>query len=290
MDRMDAHRTMPDTPRLRRWLLTTALLGMTISNGIVLWRSRVPMLQGYGDVSSFYTAGVLVNRGLGDELYNRAQEWKVQREFFPALKRGPGPLPYIRPPYEALFFSAFARWRYSTALSLWSGFNLALLFAIPFIATCDGSWREPFPRWAAGFLSLGTFPVLINLLLGQDAALLAFLVAICFRQLTKGRDKGAGFTLGMALFKFPLVVPLGAILWIAGRKRVIPGFAMSAFVVIAISAATVGWRALIRYPGYLLALNQTKGVGVVTPEIQMNLRGLLIFFVGRSPYPGRVHW
>ncbi len=281
---------MPDTPRLRRWLLATALLCMAMGNGIVLWKSRVPMLQGYGDFSSFYTAGVLVRRGLGAELYNRAAEWKVQQEFAPEVKRGRGPLPYIRPPFEALFFSVFARWPYPTALLLWTGFKLVLLVAIPFIVICGGSWRETFPLWAVGFLSLGTFPVFIDLLLGQDAALLAFLFAIAFWQVATGRGTSAGFTLGLALFKFQLVVPFVAILWIAGRKRVLPGFATSAFAVVAISAAIVGWRGLMQYPGYLLALNQAKGVGVITPEIQMNLRGLLTFFVGRAPYPGRIHW
>jgi len=29
---------------------------------------------------------------------------------------------------------------------------------------------------------------------------------------------------------------------------------------------------------------------VVTADNQINLRGLLTFFVGRAPYPGRIHW
>jgi len=31
------------------------------------------------------------------------------------------------------------------------------------------------------------------------------------------------------------------------------------------------------------------GVGIA-PETHLNLRGLLIFFVGRAPYPGPIHW
>jgi len=281
---------MPITPRLRSWLLATALLWMAAGNAVVLWKSRVPMGQGYGDFAAFYTAGVLVRRGLGTELYNRAAQWKVQQEFASEVKMRHGPLPYIRLPYEALLFSVFAKWPYAKALVLWTGLKLVLLAAIPFVVTRGGSWKEGFPLWVVGLLSLGTLPVFVDLLMGQDAPLLTFLFAISFWQLATGREAGAGFSLGLALFKFQLVIPFVVTLWIAGRKRVLPGFATSAFVVLIISAAVVGWRGLLQYPSYLLVLNRTAGAGMVTPEDQPNLRGLLTFFIGRSPYPGRIHW
>src|ERR1022692_3210077 len=103
---------MPTTPRLRSWLLATALVWMAVGNGVMLWKSRVQMRQGYGDFANFYTAGTLVRRGLGAELYNPAAQWKVQREFAPEVKTRVGPLRYIRPPFEALLFSVFAAWPY----------------------------------------------------------------------------------------------------------------------------------------------------------------------------------
>jgi hypothetical protein len=129
----------------------------------------------------------------------------------------------------------------------------------------------------------------MDLLMGQDAALLAFLFAITFWQLATDRDGGAGFTLGLALFKFQLVIPVVVMLWIGGRKRILPGFAVSAFAVIAISAVVVGWKGLLKYPGYLLALSQAKGVGIV-PESQINLRGLFTLIVGRLSSPERIYW
>jgi len=248
------------------------------------------MGQGYGDFASFYSAGTLVLRGQGAELYNSTAQWKVQQEFASEVKIRRGPLRYIRPPFEALLFSLFARWPYARALLLWTGLKLVLLAAIPFVVVRGRFWPESFPLWATALLAMGTFPVFGDLIQGQDAVLVAFLFAICFWQLETGRDMGAGVTLGLALVKFHLAIPFAAMLWIAGRKRVLPGFAASALAVVAISAAIVGWRGLIQYPEYLLVLNQAKGFGVVTPEVQMNLRGLLTFFVGRSPYPGRIHW
>jgi hypothetical protein len=76
---------------------------------------------------------------------------------------------------------------------------------------------------------------------------------------------------------------------IAGRRRTFPGFAISTLFMLSLSAVVVGGKGLVRYPGYLLALNRSTGVGIF-PQLQMNLRGLLTLFVGRAPYPGRIHW
>lgn len=281
---------MPATSRLRSWLLATALVWMAITNGSILWNTRVQIRQGYSDFVSFYTAGTLVLRGRGAELYNHKTQWNVQQEFASEVKIRQGPLPYIRPPFEALFFSVFAAWPYLTALFIWTCLKLALLAAIPFVVVRRRSWQEHIPLWAVGLLSLGTFPEFKDLLMGQDAPLLAFLFAISYWQLATDRDVGAGLALGLALFKFHLVIPFVVALWIARRQRVLLGFAVSAFFVLALSVGVVGWRGLLQYPRDLLALNQTNGVGLVTPESQMNLRGLLIFVVGRVSYPGRIHW
>src|SRR4029077_5561614 len=203
---------MSETPRLRRWLVATAFLWMAVVNGVILWNTRVQMRQGYGDFASFYTAGTLVRRGLGAELYNPAAQWKVQQEFAAEVKTRRGPLPYIRPPFEALLFSLFAAWPYAAALLIWTGCKLLLLAAIPLVLIRTNWWTEPFPRWTVGLLILGTFPEFMDLLMGQDAVLLTILFAIVFWQLERGKDLGAGVTLGLALFKFQLALPFVLIL------------------------------------------------------------------------------
>lgn len=280
---------MRDTRKLRGWVLTAALLWMAIGNGMVLWRSRGAMGKGYIDFANFYTAGVLVHRGMGTELYNSTMEWKVQRELSAEVKERHGPLRYLRPPFEAWLFSLFALWPYPRALLIWTILKLAILLAIPLVVVRHRPWSEVFPVWATGILVLGTFPASMELLLGQDAILLAFLYAICFWQLDTGSDVVAGMVLGLALFKFQFALPLVVILWIAGRTKVVVGFAMSASILAILSAVLVGWRGLLNYPGYLWTFNRTTGVGIA-PNLQMTLRGLLTLFVGRAPYPGRIHW
>jgi Glycosyltransferase family 87 len=280
---------MTITPKLRGWFWATALLVMAVGNVVVLWESRVLMAKGSFDFANFYTAGTLVRRGLGQEIYDRDAQWKIQQEFSSEVKVRRGPIRYLRPPFEAMLFSVLAIWPYPKALLLWTGFKLVLLFAIPVIVLRGRSWRESFPIWLTPLLVLGTFTGFEDILLGQDAVLLAFLFAVAFWQLETERDTGAGITLGLALFKFQLVLPFVFALWIAGRKRMLPSFAASALVVSFVSAGIVGWRGLLSYPGYLLALNQSTGVGIF-PQLQVTLRGLLTLFVGRLPYPGRIHW
>lgn len=272
------------TPRMRGLLmgrfLTIALLWMAIDNGYLLWKSREQMAQGYGDFANFYTAGTLVRRGQSAELYSAAAEWKVQQEFSSEVKIRRGPMRYMRPPFEALFFLVFAAWPYPTALLILTAFKLILLVWIPFIVAHGRHWREGLPLWLTPLLILGTFPAFMDLMMGQDAMVMAFLFAICFRQLETGRDVWAGVALGLSLFKFQLALPFFLILWIAGRKRVVAGFGISAAVLAVISASVVGWRGVLKYPGYLLVLSQAKGVGI-SPEIQITLRGLLTLFSER---------
>jgi hypothetical protein len=284
---------MPGTSKLRILFLAAALGWMAIVNAVMLWNTRFQIQHGYGDFASFYTAGTQVRRGSGTDLYNHAAQWRVQQEFAAGVTIRQSPLPYIRPPFEALLFSMFAAWPYPTALLLWTILKLALLVAIPFIVVRDSvrgrPWNEPIPLWAVGLLALGTFPEFMDLLMGQDAPLVAFLFAISYWQLDTHRDALAGFILGLALFKFQLVIPFVIALLIAGRKRVLPGFAMAAIVVLAVSERIVGWKGLLQYPRDLMALNHS-GNGLITPENQINLRGLLILFVGPVPYPGPIHW
>jgi hypothetical protein len=304
VDRMDSIRAMsvspmsvtpqPVPPRLRRRLLmgrflTIALLWMAAGNAYVLWKSRVQMAQGYGDFANFYTAWTLVRRGQSAELYDAAAQWKVQQEFSLEVKVRRRPMRYMRPPFESLFFSVFAAWPYPKALAVLTGVKLILLAAIPFIAARGRRWREGFPLWLTPVLILGTFPAFMDLMMGQDAMVMAFLFAICFRQLEVGRDEWAGVILGLALFKFQLALPFFLILWIAGRRRVVAGFALSAAALIVISASVVGWGGVLKYPGYLLMLSRAKGVGI-SPEVQITLRGMLTLFLGNAAYARSMDW
>ena len=278
--RSDVHdlKHVTDKIKLRRGLAIAAMIAMAAGNVLTLWNTREGMRKGYGDFLAFYTAGVLVRTGMAQDLYNPALQWKIQQEVAPELQTHHGPLLFMRPPFEALLFALFSFEPYAVALILWSIVKLILLAAIPFFAM-PGAATAHLPRWAVFPLLLGTFPVFMDLLLGQDAILLAFLFALCFWQLRKNSEVTAGLILGLALFKFQLVVPFLIATWISGRRGVLRGFLISAFAVVAISAVVVGTEKSPTLSGYLLTLSQASGIGIAL-ESQINFRGLLALFAG----------
>jgi hypothetical protein len=269
---------MTNKAQLRRIIAITALTAMAVGNVLTLWNARDGMRNGYGDFLCFYTAGVMVRRGMAPDLYNPTVQWKIQQEVAPEVKTHRGPLLFLRPPFEAVIFALFSFWPYTVALIVWTGLKLILLSVIPFL-TMPGGEGALVPRWAVCPLLLGTFPLFMDLLLGQDAILLAFLFALCFWRMRKNSEASTGLILGLALFKFQLVVPFVIAIWVSGRKGVIRGFLISAFAVVATSALVVGPKNLLHYPVYLLRLSQAPGIGIAL-ESQVNFRGLFAFFAG----------
>jgi len=281
--------SMIQSPQLRRALITV-LLAFAIANAFLLWNARDMIRQGYGGFSAFYTAGKMLVSGHGRSLYNLHAQWELQRQFAPQVKIRSGPLPYVRPPFEAMLFAPFTLFSYSNAILLWTMLKLAILAAIPWMVSRAASSSREFSPWLLAVLSFGTYPVFVDFEQGHDSVLLAFLFAVAFVSLAKGREHTAGFVLGLALFKLHFVIPFVAILWIAGKRRLVASFATAALALFAASLAIVGWNGLMGYPHYVLALNRSLGAGMVTPEYQINLRGLFTLFIGRSAQLGAWQW
>jgi len=266
------------------------LLGMAIAHGIEFWQQRDRIMAGYGDFSSLYTAGRLVRQGEGRLLYDRHEQWRLQQEFAPNVDIRKGPMPFIRPPFEALIFLPLAYFSYPAAFTIWSLAKIIFLWLSVRVLPRPRPFTRIFPSWLEGVLCLGFFPVFLDLFQGQDAILLLLIVAVVLNRLQSGKDVAAGAILALGLFKFHLVVPITIMLWLAGRARILAGFLPGTAALVAISCVISGVGVLSAYPAYVLNLNRTAGVGFVTAESMPNLRGLLSAFVGRAPYPGPIHW
>jgi hypothetical protein len=266
------------------------LLAMTIAHGIEFWQQRARIQAGYGDFSALYTAGLLVRRGEGRLLYDRHEQWRVQQEFAPNVGIRKGPMPFIRPPFEALVFLPLAYFPYAVALAIWSLAKVVLLWLTARVLPRPHPFTRIYPSWLEVALCLGFFPVFLDLFQGQDAILLLLIVATTLNRMQSGKDVAAGAILALGLFKFHLVVPIAIMLWLAGRARILAGFLPGTAALVALSCAVSGASVLSAYPLYLLSLNRATGVGVVTAQSMPNLRGLLTAFLGRAPYPGPIHW
>lgn len=266
------------------------LLAAAIAHGISFWQERARIQAGYGDFSAFYTGGLLLRRGEGRLLYDRAAQWSAQQEFASHVDIRKGPLPFVRPPFEALIFLPLAYFSYPAALAIWSLAKVVLLWLTTRVLPRPQPFTRIYPSWLEVALCLGLFPVFLDLLEGQDVVLLLLILAATLNRLQSGKDAAAGVILALGLFKFHLVVPIALMLWLAGRARILAGFLPGAAVLVALSCVVSGASVLSAYPLYLLHLNRVTGVGFVATQSMPNLRGLLTAFIGRAPYPGPIHW
>jgi hypothetical protein len=258
------------------------LLGFAVVNGIFLWRVREPISQGYGDFASFYTAGMMVRNGESARLYDPKAQWQLQQKFAAKVKIRRGPLPYIRPPFEAMLFLPFAYLSYPVACAVWLAVKIAILLAVPFVL--------PLPEGTGGFawrslLCLGFFPVGFDLTQGQDSILLLFLLAGALRLLAGRSYLLAGVVLGLGLFKFHLIVPFLLIFLLIKQGKVVLGSLATGIVLFLVSLGMVGWAGVLEYPRYLWRLNQAPGLGMVKPEAMPNFRGILTMLLGGGPLP-----
>ena len=119
------------------------------------------------------------------------------------------------------------------------------------------------------------FPVAMALLQGQDSILLLFLYGLAFSALATGRAFVAGVCLGLALFKFQLVLPFVVVLLVRRQWKAVAGFSLTAFVLLLVSAAVVGWSGVMAYPGFVLRLDSQRRSSGIDPRDMPNLRGLV---------------
>jgi len=281
---------MSNKLKTRYRFVAAFLLATAIAHGVSFWQERARIKAGYGDFSAFYTAGLLVRRGEGKFLYDRAAQWNAQQEFASHVDIRKGPLPFIRPPFEALIFLPLAYFSYPVALAIWSIVKLVLLWLTTRVLPCPQPFTRIYPSWLEVALCLGLFPVFLDLLEGQDVVLLLLIFAAALNRLQSGKDVAAGVILALGLFKFHLVLPMALMLWLAGRARILAGFLPGAAALVALSCIVSGASVLSAYPLYLLRLNRATGVGFVAAQSMPNLRGLLTAFLGGAPYPGPIHW
>jgi hypothetical protein len=271
-------------------LVAAFLLGMAIVHGVEFWQQRGPILAGYGDFSSFYTSGLILRQGEGRLFYDSREQWKLQQQFAPNVAIRQGPMPFIRPPFEAIVFLPLAFFSYPAAFGIWTFAKIILLWISLRVVPRPFPFARIYPYWLEAALCLGFFPVFLDLFQGQDSILLLLIVSLALNQLHSGKDVVAGAILALGLFKFHLLLPIAIILWLAGRPRILVGLIPGAAALVGISCALSGASVLSTYPTYLFRLNQTPGMGFVTVQSMPNLRGVLSAFVGRSPNPGPIQW
>jgi hypothetical protein len=248
---------------------------MIVVHAWMFFRLRREIATGYPDFTIFYTAGKSILQGHGRQLYDLENQFAIQREFASEVKHRENALPFNHPPFEALLFAPLARLPYVAAYLVWAAFNIVLILGFwnllrPRLPSLQGS-LPALPLLAM----FGFFPVTMALLQGQDSILLLFLYGLAFSALATGRAFVAGLCLGLALFKFQLVLPFVFVLLLRRQWRTVAGLVVSAFVLLLVSAAVVGWSGVMAYPEFVLRLNRSGAQAGIYPRDMPNLRGLV---------------
>ena len=207
-----------------------------------------------GGFPVFYTAGKLARYDLRG-LYSL----HLQNVFHPLNDRVGY---FFHLPYETILLVPLSYLPQTLAFAVWTLLNLGCLLGVAVIL------RRHFPEfaWLTPFAFGPTLSLLLN---GQDLGILALLVALAFDRFAQKKDLQAGAILALGLFKFPLIVPLVAIL--AFRYwRVLLGFIIVSLPLLLGSALVVGKQGIEDY----LAL--TKGTDAKEASgILINLRGVM---------------
>ena len=248
---------------------------MIVLHAWMFFSFRKEIATGYPDFTIFYTAGKCIVQGRGRQLYDLETQFAIQREFASEVKHRENPLPFNHPPFQALLFAPLARLPYVAAYLVWAAFNMTLILGF-----CK--LLRPWLPSLLGFLPalpllsmFAFFPVIVALLQGQDSILLLFLYGLVFSALATGRGFVAGLCLGLALFKFQLVLPFVVVLLVRRQWRAIAGFVITSFVLLLVSAAVVGWKGVMAYPRFVLGLSRSGAQAGIYPRDMPNLRGLV---------------
>ncbi len=256
-------------------IVLTFLVAMVILHVWLFFSLRREIAAGYPDFTIFYTAGKSVREGGGRQLYDLETQFALQRGFAPGVKHRENPLPFNHPPFEALLFVPLARLPYVTAYLAWTGFNLALILGLWMLLRSRLPSLRNFLPGLPLLAMFAFFPIAIALLQGQDSILLLFLYCLAFSALATGRAFLAGVCLGLALFKFQLVLPFVVVFLIRRQWKAVAGFSITAFGLLLVSAAVVGWNGVMQYPRFVLRLNRSAAQAGIYPRGMPNLRGLV---------------
>jgi len=253
------------------WVLIAAMLWLNL---LFFLDFRKGMQRGYTDFTVYYTGATILREGRGHEIYNRQVQYEVQEGFTGHIPFRRGPLPYIHPPFEALFFVPLTLLPYSQAFLVWDLLTVGMLFAVAALLRRSVATLRSIPPWQFVIAALAFFPVFSCLLQGQDSVLQLLLCVLGFNALKRKADLLGGGWLALAAFKFQFIVPLMLLLFIWKRRRAAIGFAAVAALLALASVALSGVDSLLHYPRYVLEIVRNAGLGGVPPELLPNLHGL----------------
>jgi hypothetical protein len=206
------------------------------------------------DFLTHYTAGRMLLRGDAAHLYDAPLQARAQETALGApLDR---PSPFLLPPAAALLFVPFALLPYPAAATLWAVATIALMIFSLRLLWPLSPLRGQMPNAFVTLALIGTYPVGMNLVGGNNAALWLTIYALGGRYFPSGRAVAAGLVLGLGALKPQLFLAVPILLFVQRRWRALGAFAVVAVLLATVSLALVGldgardYVALLTSPAY----------------------------------------
>ncbi len=177
-------------------------------------------------------------------------------------------VPY--PPIFAWAMQPLTRLPIALSVIVWTVLNLLLILCLclRLARHCPG-WD----RVTIFLCLLGSYPIVLTLVIGQLQILMAWALMECMLALRAGKDWQAGLWLGVLLLKPQYGLLLGPILIWKQRWRAVLGVAVTGLVLLAGSIATVGLPTLLTYPQSFAVMANFRGDD---PYVMINWRSLVL--------------
>ncbi len=226
------------------------------------------------DFKMFYATAEALRTGNGSRIYDSSLAMQLEAEAVPGLHSADVQV-YTHPPFELVFYLPLSFLPYRTAFFLWQIASICLAL---FSASVLAALAETNFKLTIYALVLGSFPFLESLLIGQDSALLLLFLTAALFAFQKGNYSLAGALLSVALFRFPLIVPLAALLS-ARRPQLLKGILPVGLLLGVLSLILVGPSGVLAYAEYLIRMARDSGTQIselyhIDPRKMPTLRGL----------------
>jgi len=247
--------------------LTAILIGLPIPSWAFFFLHVVP--DGHADFRANYTAGYLLRTG--KPLYNYDLELEVQnRSVSPEVVGAP----FIHPAYEALLYVPLSLLSYLQAYWVWFAVNLMILVCVYRLLRPELSSLYAVASWVPAATFAAFLPIGAAIVQGQDSLLVLLLCSLAFNYF---RDSEhlliAGMCLGLAVFRFQIIVPIILCFLLWRRWRVVSGFLITSVGAAVASVAVAGFWP---YVHTLLGLSVQPELAYLQPASRMpNIRGLI---------------
>jgi Glycosyltransferase family 87 len=234
------------------------------------------------DFTAFYTGYSMVRHGDAENLYDLDAQTRYQQALIPGLVFDSGVLPYLNPPFVALFLSPLSLLPLETAFYLWSFLQLGVLVWFFMSINRQLSHWEKHERIIVTITILAFWPLTYTFLLGQFSLILLVGLLQTFISLKESRLTIAGSWFSILFIKPQILLIPGMMMINKKFWRVAASLVGTGIFFLGVSSIFMGVEPWFQYIRSMLSLGSYFGQYGLHPKIEYTFRGVLSTILGYS--------